>query len=195
MNTVLRRLSPSATDMIRADHSRVLASFHRYALDARPRTKQALAGMICTALEIHAEIEERIFYPAMRDAGSAVVGDLEPEHAEMKRLIATVRTLDAADPQFDLAFMELMRCVIHHVADEETTLLPNAEAVLGSRLGDLGAKMAALRTRLTARRVGMIAADTARANPASLLVAAGVLVTGAFLLARRRKPLAHRFGP
>jgi hemerythrin superfamily protein len=181
MHALLNKLSPSATDMIRADHTRVLGSFHRFAADARPATKQALVNMICTSLQIHAQLEEEIFYPAMRGAGSALLNEFEPEHEEMRSLIATLSGMKPTDEQYDQTFMELMRTVIHHVADEETMLLPNAEAVLGDELGQLGRDMMKRRLQLTAPRAGEIARDTARAKPNTLLFGAGALIAAAYL--------------
>ena len=40
------------------------------------------------------------------------------------------QTRHAAGTTFDDKFMDLMRLVIHHVADEETQLLPAAERLL-----------------------------------------------------------------
>jgi hemerythrin superfamily protein len=153
MKRLLQAAAPAATDLIRSDHTRVMAAFHRYGLDEKPRTKRALAETICTALEIHARMEEEVFYPALREAGSELVGKAVPEHDEVRRLIASLRKLDPADEQFDAAFMDLMRAVIHHVADEETVLLPQAESLLGERLGELGARMAKIRAQLHVRRM------------------------------------------
>ena len=158
MQRLLRKVGPSATDMIRADHTRVLAVFHRYKADSSPAKKQAIVTMVCTALQVHARMEEDVFYPAMRAAGSTLLDELEPEHEEMRSLIATLSGMQPDDPQYDLTFMELMRAVIHHVADEETMLLTHAESVLGERLGELGAQM---------------------------MVAAGALLAGLWLVRRR----------
>ena len=185
MAALLSKLAPSATDMIRADHTRVMAHFHRYKIDAAPQAKQALVSVICTALEIHAEIEEEIFYPAARSAGLALVDDLTREHGEMRMMIGTLRSLDAGSSQFDQTFMELMRTVIHHVADEETAVLPGAEALLAGRLGELGGKMTRRRLQLMAPHVGELARNSARAMPkSSLLVGAGALLAGAWLFRR-----------
>jgi hemerythrin superfamily protein len=185
MPALLNKLSPSATEMIRADHTRVLGNFHRFAADARPATKQALVHMICTSLQIHAQLEEEIFYPAMRGAGSALLSEFEPEHEEMRSLIATLSGMQPGDEQYDQTFMELMRTVIHHVADEETMLLPNAEAVLGAdQLGQLGRQMLKRRMQLTAPRAGEMASDTARAKPNTLLFGAGAVLGAAYLLRR-----------
>jgi hypothetical protein len=177
---------PSATEMIRADHTRVLGVFHRYSVEARPGAKQALAEIACTLLEIHAQIEEEIFYPAMRLVNPALVVSSVPEHDEMRRRMVLVREMDPASEQYDLMFMDLMRLVIHHVADEETTVLPSAEIVLRDRLGELGARMKKRRRELRAPRTGQLVVDTARAvPPATMALAAGALLAGGLFLTRR----------
>ena len=182
MHALMRKIGPSATDMIRADHTRVMALFHRYKADARPATKKFVATAISSALLVHARIEEEIFYPAMRAAGSTLLEELEPEHQEMRTLIATLSGMEATEAQFDLTFMELMRSVIHHVADEETMLLTHAETVLADRLGEIGAQMAARRVQLKGELVG----EKARQNPAgAVLMAAGALLAGLWLVRRR----------
>lgn len=186
MLSLMGKVGPSATDMIRADHTRVVAAFHRYKADSAPSRKQAIAGMVCTALQVHAKIEEEIFYPAMRQAGSTLLEDLEPEHEEMRTLIATLSGMQPADPQYDATFMELMRTVIHHVADEETMLLTNAEAVLGERLGELGSRMMKRRMELMAPQAGGMAMQKARAFPRGVAMVAGALFAGVWLLRRAR---------
>ena len=142
MNAIVEKLGPSATDMIRADHTRVLATFHRYSPDLSPREKRGLADTICLALEVHAQIEEEIFYPALQGIDPEVVAKSLPEHAEVKRLVLALRGMSPTEPAFDSTVMELMRKVIHHVADEETTLLPDAERQLAAELPELGLRMA-----------------------------------------------------
>jgi hemerythrin superfamily protein len=125
----LKKLSPSITDMIRFDHSHVMVTFHQYTRDKRPSVKKALAETICDALEIHATLEEEIFYPVMRPraADQKVMEKSEPEHMEMRRVIDELRRTDPRDSRHDDLVFELMRDVVHHVADEETVLLPEAE--------------------------------------------------------------------
>ena len=138
MHAIVSKLSPHATDLIRADRARVLATFHRYKSDAQPATKQALAGAPCLSLEVHAQIEEEIFYPAMGSVDSPLVGKLIPEHDQMRSRIAALRNPlhkpEAADPQYDATVMELMGEVIHYIADVEAILLPEAERVHGARM-------------------------------------------------------------
>jgi hemerythrin superfamily protein len=186
MNQFLNRLSPSITNMIRMDHTHVLSSFHQFEADSPPRVKKGLADTICVALEIHAQLEEEIFYPEMRRiAETEFIDKSVPEHDEMRALITKLRALQPGDKDFDSTLFKLMNVVIHHVADEETLVLPTAERVLGDRLGELGAKMTKRRMQLTAPRTGEIAGSMAKSMSAgSLIVGATALLAGGYLLTR-----------
>jgi len=160
----LKKLSPSITDMIRFDHSHVMVTFHQYTRDKRPSVKKALAETICDALEIHATLEEEIFYPVMRSKAhdQKVMEKSEPEHDEMRAVIAELRRTDPKSPRHDALVFELMRDVVHHVADEETVLLPEAEQSLSrDRLAELGAQMTKRRLELVTPKAGKIARNTA----------------------------------
>jgi hemerythrin superfamily protein len=188
----LKKLSPSITDMIRFDHSHVMVTFHQYTSDKRPSVKKALAETICDALEIHATLEEEIFYPAMRPraADRKVMDKSEPEHMEMRRLIDELRRTDPRDSRHDELVFELMRDVVHHVADEETVLLPEAEQLMTKeRLSELGTEMTKRRLQLVTPKAGKIARNTAVGFSGS--TAAVVMgVAGALFAARAltRKP-------
>jgi hypothetical protein len=185
MKSLVNRLAPSATEMLRTDHARVLTAFHRYRVDAAPAMKRAVAHGICLALDVHATLEEEIFYPAMRAAGSSLVDKHVADHAELHSLIATLQRMSPEETEFDATFMDLMRAVMHHVADEETTLLPTADEVMGYELGLVGARMATRRIQLLAARMPQLARNASRTAPGSTLLAAGAAFVAAFLFARR----------
>ena len=183
MNSVVNKLAPSVTHLIRMDHTKVLAAFHRYQVDTPPRTKQALVNTVCISIEIHAQLEEEIFYPAMRGLDTGTVDKSGPEHDEMRSLISALRAIEPTAPDYDGTFMNLMRLVIHHVADEETILLPLAERMLGDRLHELGAQMTSRKIQLSLPRAPELVGNAARAMPAStMIVGAGALLAGSFLL-------------
>jgi len=193
MNDMMSRVSPGATTFIRMDHTHALAAFHRYRLDAKPEKKQAVADTLCLALEIHARLEEEIFYPAMRSFAPDLVDKSIPEHNEMRRLIAQLRQTRPQDQAFDSTLLQLMRDVMRHVADEETMLLPDAERVLGEhRLVELGAEMMRRRFELAAPHAGDIAIGTVRTFPGATLAVSGLVVLGAFLVGRAFKRPAAR---
>jgi len=186
MNAITETLAPSATDLLRADHTKVLGAFHRYKIASTPDKKRAVVNTVCLSLEVHAQVEEELFYPALRGADPAVVEKSVPEHDEMRSLIATLRGLEPTSEAYDRTFMELMRTVIHHVADEETTLFADAERLLGAELGTLGTQIMKRKLQLMMPRAGEMAKNSARSMPAMpMMLAAGALVAGALLLRRR----------
>jgi hemerythrin superfamily protein len=191
--TVLEKISPPITKMIRMDHTHVMVTAHKYTADASPDKKKAIATAVCRALEIHAQLEEEIFYPALRNVSgdNEALQKAKPEHDEMRRVIGQLRDLDPGDPRHDALFMELMRDVMHHVADEETILLPAAEKMLGERLCELGAQMTRRRMQLAAPHAGEMATATARAMPAGTMLVAGGLLTGAYLISRGLSQRRH----
>ncbi|WP_119153034.1 hemerythrin domain-containing protein [Caldimonas tepidiphila] len=187
MNPLLSKLSPNATKQIRMDHTSVLAVFHKYHADSPANIKQGLVDQACMALEIHAQLEEEIFYPALRaiSTDSEVLAKSVPEHDEMRRLIAQLRSMEPTDPDYDRTFMELMRDVVHHVADEETVLLPAAEKLLADQLDDIGARMTERRMEIGGPRMGEFASNVVRGMPAStMLMTAGGLIASGYLLKR-----------
>ena len=187
MNKLTDTLMPSATSMIRMDHTHVMATFHQFRAAKRPMVKQGLVNTTCLALEIHAQLEEEIFYPALREVTeSEVMLKSVPEHNEMKRLIGVLREMKPDDSRYDETYMELMRDVLHHVADEETVLLPEAERSLQDQLGELGRRMTARRLQLLAPKAPVLAMNMAKSKPGlAIAMISGVVLLGA-LLGRRR---------
>jgi hemerythrin superfamily protein len=185
MNRLTSQLSPSITKMIRMDHAHVMALFHQFHAATPRQQKQGLVNTACIALEIHAQLEEEVFYPALRALPSvqAMVADKAvPEHLEARRLAAALRVMAPDDPAYDASFMALMRDVMHHVANEETVLLPAAETELAERLGELGAEMTRRRVQLLGARAGDVALNTLRSMPQSgMVLAAGAVAAGAYL--------------
>jgi hemerythrin superfamily protein len=84
-----------ALTLLREDHQEVLAlieSFERASGDDR---RQELAHRICELLTAHAQIEEEIFYPAVRAAilEQDLLDDAEVEHAVTKGLVEEIRSM------------------------------------------------------------------------------------------------------
>jgi hemerythrin superfamily protein len=194
MNKIVEKVSPSITSMIRMDHTHVLAAFHRYKSDTSAARKQAIVEHICLAVSVHAQLEDEIFYPALRSVlqGDETLEKSEPEHDEMRGYIAKLRQMSPEESDFDDTFMALMRIVIHHVADEETRLLPAAERLLADQLGSLGAEMTKRRLQLAGPHTGEILSSGARTFPTGTALAiGGAIALGAMLFANTRKNLSR----
>ena len=139
-----------ACELLDADHLAVKHLFVEYArLAYAPnaganRDRAAIAASICDELTAHAQIEEEIFYPALRDAskGAAdVVAEAEEEHQRAKQLIAQIRDMRTADTAMDQLVADLARAVEDHVKEERDELFPKARSAPGLDLAALGMQL------------------------------------------------------
>jgi hemerythrin superfamily protein len=100
-----------------------------------------VATQICEELDRHADAEEKVVYPAFGeevDGAKSLVEDGAQEHAEARQLIGRIRQTKDQD-HLDELVGELQKAITHHVEEEESELLPKAEAALSaSRLEELG---------------------------------------------------------
>ncbi|MGN6665749.1 MAG: hemerythrin domain-containing protein [Trinickia sp.] len=184
------KMSPSITAMIRLDHMHVLAASHRYHSFTPWWRKRAIVNGVCAAVEIHAQLEEEIFYPALDRAlgNEETLAKSRPEHDEMRATIAKLRATGPEDAAYDGLFHQLIREVVHHVADEETVLLPDAERVLKNELHSLGAAMTRRRMELVGERPAEIALNTAKTFPfATMLLGSAVLFAVLHCLPKARR--------
>ena len=124
-----------ACELLDADHLAVKHLFVEYARQAmaapsEPGDRPTLAQRICQELTVHAQIEEEIFYPALRQATGAgdLLDEAEAEHQQAKELIARIQGLQAADRTMDDLVSELARVIEHHVKEERDDLFPKARA-------------------------------------------------------------------
>ena len=143
-----------ATDLLKAEHDEVRTLFKEFK-DASDEgtTAKRVVDEVCRKLEVHAQLEEKVFYPACRrlrnlKARKIVAESLE-EHTIVKKLIKELGGLSARDESFQAKATVLKEAVEHHADEEEKDLFPVAEDELGEeRLHDLGAEMEALKARL-----------------------------------------------
>ncbi|HEX5460889.1 MAG TPA: hemerythrin domain-containing protein [Steroidobacteraceae bacterium] len=186
MSAVLDTMTPDITRMIRLDHAHVLAAFRRYRSHLSEARRKALVENVCLALEVHAQLEEEIFYPAMRriSAASDILDKSVPEHDEARALIRSLRDMKPSDAAYDETFRKLIRAVLHHVADEETVLLPLAEEFMADELGHLGRLMTRRRIELLKPHAAQAAATTIRTFPVGTAAAAAGVVAACWLLLR-----------
>lgn len=138
--------------MLKDDHKQVRQMFRTMEkgdLDVVPD--------ICAALRVHTQIEEQVFYPAVRagvdEAQSDILEALE-EHHVAKQLIAELDGMGPSDEAYEAKATVLMENVLHHVEEEESDLFPRVRESLGrNQLREIGADMQALRDSLVTGRV------------------------------------------
>ena len=111
---------PDAIALLKADHREVEALFEKFEKASRDGTKEKIAKQICTELKIHAQIEEEIFYPALR--GKISDDDLDEaivEHDGAKVLINDIEAGSPDDDFYDAKVKVLQEEIEHHVKEEE----------------------------------------------------------------------------
>jgi iron-sulfur cluster repair protein YtfE (RIC family) len=164
----------NACDLLDADHIAVKHLFVEYARMAAANTappairgtvslapadddRAALARSICAELTVHAQIEEEIFYPALRDAiDTPELLDLaEEEHQEAKELIAQIQAQPQADAEMD-ALVAALACAIEtHVQEERDLLFPKARSAAALDLDALGAQLKARQQELMSEQAAL----------------------------------------
>jgi hemerythrin superfamily protein len=144
--------SVDAIAMLKADHRLVHDLFTQYASAGDCSTKQVIAEQVFTALEVHAQLEENVFYPAYETMtgknGTQLVADSRLAHEHVKDLLIELQGIDLDEEEFEAKFQELMHTVAQHVAQEEDEMFPEAAQILADRLADLRDDMVVLKQRL-----------------------------------------------
>lgn len=123
--------SQSAVELLEQDHRQVEELFEQYdQLKADDERKGDLVQKICLALEIHAQIEEEIFYPKAREAtkDNDLIDESLVEHATVKSLISEIEEMEVGDDLFDAKIRVLGEMVKHHIHEEEGELFPEIES-------------------------------------------------------------------
>lgn len=113
-----------AVDLLDADHKAVKKMFLDHAAlceaGASADARRLLALRICQALTVHAQLEEEIFYPQVREAiaDDTLMDEALQEHAAAKEAIAAIGAMKATDPGHDAAVKQLGLLIDQHVLEE-----------------------------------------------------------------------------
>jgi hemerythrin superfamily protein len=152
----LHAVSPEdAIGMLIADHKRVanlFADFKRMLEEhGSDEAKAALVVQICRELTVHTQLEEELFYPAVREAtqDDDQVDEAVVEHAGAKQLIALLQAASPRDDLYDARVTVLGEQIDHHVEEEEGSMFPKARYA-GLDTVTLGATMTARRSEILA---------------------------------------------
>ena len=135
----------NAIELLKQDHREAEGLMDQIkTADKGDRSAKEIFMQLKAALTLHTEIEEQIFYPALRDheETSDMIPESLEEHREVDQLLAEMTTLNPRNDEFMDKLTELRDAIEHHVEEEETEMFPKAEKVLGqSRLDEMGRQM------------------------------------------------------
>jgi hemerythrin superfamily protein len=126
---------PEAQDaiaLLMADHKKVkklFSDFDKLKEEGSDEDKSAIVEQICNELKVHTELEEEIFYPAVRKAidDSDLMDEALVEHAGAKDLVAQLEDASFDDELYDAKVTVLGEHIDHHVKEEEGDMFPKAK--------------------------------------------------------------------
>jgi hemerythrin superfamily protein len=140
----------NAVELLKADHKVVEGLFKQ--VKASEESEHAtLFKQIKAELDVHAHIEESIFYPKLKEEGNDKLVDIVlegiEEHRQVKMFLKELAALARDSEKFDPKLKVLMEDVEHHVKEEEGEMFPLVTDQFNKdTLEELGAAMEAEKT-------------------------------------------------
>ncbi len=138
---------------LKEDHKRVRQAFREAEkLDAEEDGEELkeIVDQTCAELEVHAQLEEELFYPAAREAlkEADLVDEAEVEHNSAKALIAQLREMSPEDEKYAATFKVLGEYVNHHIKEEENEMFPGLQGRSGAAWEEVQQQMEVRREQL-----------------------------------------------
>lgn len=129
---MIRRRAMRVTTILKKDHR--LVSGLILTLEMTPKfnstVRKSLFEQIHSNLMAHAQAEEEVFYPAVRNIAfgqQAEINEAYEEHQTIKNLLAQMSSADPMSDEFDNKLAELKGSIQHHVEEEETEIFQLCE--------------------------------------------------------------------
>ncbi|HEU4345566.1 MAG TPA: hemerythrin domain-containing protein [Candidatus Binatia bacterium] len=162
---------PDAIEMLREDHRKVKELFEQFERSGDSDGKEQVAHKTLQELELHAALEEEIFYPAAREHvhDEEQIHEALEEHHVAKLLIGELKKMSPDDERYEAKYKVLAESVKHHIQEEESEMFPMLEDRLDA--DGLGAQMEErkqkLQQRMTSRAGARRSKTKARAKTGS----------------------------
>ena len=121
-------VASSVIEMLKEDHEKVKGLFEEF--ESAEGAEQAdIAATAIMELEIHADVEEKLIYPAIREQidEDDMMNEAVEEHHLVHVLIKELKKLKPKDEVFQAKFKVLGELVKHHIEEEEGEMLPKAQ--------------------------------------------------------------------
>lgn len=132
-NSSAHYVATDAIALLIEDHKAVQKQFKAFEKlkqqDGDEEEKGNIVREVCAALTIHAQIEEEVFYPAVREAigDDDLMDEAQVEHMGAKDAIAQLQDMQPGDDLFDARFTVLGEYVAHHIQEEQDEMFPRVK--------------------------------------------------------------------
>ena len=138
----------TAIDLLTNDHREVLDMIEQLENGTEASglnlSRAELFNRIKSAIQLHSQLEEQIFYPALQsfDETRTLIEESFDEHQMVDEILLEMSNTNPRDGEWTDLLAELRDNLEHHIEEEENDLFPKAESVLGmDRLGEMGDQM------------------------------------------------------
>jgi hemerythrin-like domain-containing protein len=145
----------NALELLKTDHDKVkkLLDEGESTTERAEKTRTELLATIKQELTLHEEIEETIFYPALKEHPKAreIVLEGYEEHNVVDTVMGELEATDVTDETWGAKFKVMKENIEHHIEEEEGEMFKQARSVFDAdELQELGDRMAARKEQRTA---------------------------------------------
>lgn len=139
----------NAIAMLEHDHEKVRGLLDKLSstTDRGVKKRRDLLTEIEHEVKIHTQLEEEIFYPAFKSAGTKKSDDklyyeAKEEHHAADKVLADLKHADPSTAAFGGKAKVLKELIEHHAEEEESEMFPRAKEVMSKEeLEQLGERM------------------------------------------------------
>ena len=123
--------STELLNTLKADHDKVKELFEQFEQTADEEERAAIIESALKELDVHADLEEKIIYPALRERleDQELITEAIEEHHVVHVLIKELKAGHVRQERRDAKFTVLAENVKHHIKEEEEHLFPEALAL------------------------------------------------------------------
>lgn len=138
----------NAISMLQRDHDLVRKLLSELESSKSADRQESLLERIEAELKMHTQVEEKIFYPAFRDAARKeddceLYFEALEEHHAVDVILPEVKAAETGTPKFAARAKVLKELVEHHADEEESEMFPRARKLMDDKLlRELGQQIA-----------------------------------------------------
>lgn len=145
---------PDAIEMLRQDHRKVQQLFQEFEQSDDTAAQRQIAQTAIRELEVHATLEEEIFYPAAMEELDEpdLINEAQEEHHVVKILANELKKMRGNEERFKAKFTVMAESVKHHIQEEEGELFPQIQDKMDTQ--EVGQRLEERKQKLQSKAAG-----------------------------------------
>lgn len=145
----------TAIELLKQDHQEALELIESLELtedqfDEEAELDSEAFPRLQTALKLHTQLEEEVFYPALENFHETreLIKEAYRAHEQVDELLTQLAALTPTQEDFQEMLAELRDSLEQHIEEEEGEIFPKAEDLCGQqKLQEMGRQMEAIKRR------------------------------------------------